>query len=115
MEIHLSDKLHRSDYERFVPEIDRRVQQHGKIRLLVVMEDFHGWDVGALWEDLKFDLRHFNDIERLALVGDRKWEKGMSAFCKPFTTAEIRYFDRGEIEAARRWVESGLTEPSGSG
>jgi hypothetical protein len=30
---------------------------------------------------------------RLALVGDRKWEANMATFCKPFTSARIRYLD----------------------
>ena len=68
------------------------------------MFDFHGWNAGALWDDLKFDLKHFSDIERLAIVGDKAWEKGMSVFCRPFTTATIRYFDRSAIEDARQWV-----------
>lgn len=73
------------------------------------MKDFHGWEAGALWEDIKFDVKHFRDIERLAMVGERKWEKGMSLFCKPFTTAEIRYFERGEAAQAREWLEGGVT------
>jgi pimeloyl-ACP methyl ester carboxylesterase len=27
------------------------------------------------------------------MVGDKQWEKGMSVFCRPFTTATIHYFD----------------------
>ena len=38
-------------------------------------------------------------------TGDKKWEKGMSVFCKPFTTAKIRYFDRAAIAEARAWLE----------
>ncbi|MCG8511193.1 MAG: STAS/SEC14 domain-containing protein, partial [Rhodospirillales bacterium] len=63
-----------------------------------------GWTMSALWDDLKFDLKHFNDIERLAMVGDRKWEQGMAAFCKPFTTATVRYFDVKDMDDARQWV-----------
>ena len=100
-----SGKLTKADYEHFVPEVERLIAEHGKIRVLFEMRDFHGWDVGALWEDIKFDLKHFSDIERLALVGERKWEKGMAVFCKPFTTAKIRYFDRTETEEARQWTE----------
>lgn len=70
--------------------MERLVKQHGKIRMLVEMHDFHGWTAGALWEDVKFDAKHFHDIERLALVGETKWEKGMAVFCKPFTTAASR-------------------------
>ena len=64
------------------------------------MHDFHGWTLGAVWEDVKFDLRHFSHIERLALVGDTKWEAGMAMFCKPFTTAKVRYFDESKAEEA---------------
>ena len=69
------------------------------------MRDFHGWTAGALWEDIKFDVRHFRDIERLALVGEKKWEKGMAVFCKPFTTAKVRYFERAKADEARAWLQ----------
>jgi hypothetical protein len=104
IEVELSGKLSKQTYEEFVPLTEARIKQFGKVRLLVIMHDFHGWEAGALWEDIKFDAAHFNDIERLALVGDRKWEQGMAAFCKPFTTAEIKYFELDEIEQARRWI-----------
>ena len=57
-----------------------------------------------LWEDIKFDLKHFADIERLAIVGEKRWEQGMAAFCRPFTSAKIRYFDHSRIEEAREWI-----------
>jgi hypothetical protein len=105
LEVQVSDKLTHENYQHFTPEFARLAQQHGKIRLLFEMADFHGWEGGALWDDLKFDLKHFADIERLAMVGERKWEKGMSVFCKPFTTAKIRYFDRAALAEARAWLE----------
>lgn len=86
----LSDKLKKEDYQHFMPMVERLIQQQGKLRVLVQMRDFRGWTLGALWEDIKFDLKHFGDIERVAFVGDRKWEAGMAAFCKPFTRADIR-------------------------
>ena len=41
---------------------------------------------------------------RLAIVGESKWQKGMASFCKPFTTAKIKFFDHAHIDAARQWV-----------
>jgi hypothetical protein len=105
LEVQVSGKLVHEDYRRFVPEFERLVKEHGKLRVLFEMAEFHGWEGGALWDDIKFDLKHFADIERLAMVGDQKWEKGMSVFCKPFTTAKIRYFDRPAIAEARAWLE----------
>jgi hypothetical protein len=104
--VHVSGKLAKVDYEDFVPEFERLVQQHGKLRVLFDMTDFHGWEAGALWEDIKFDIKHFADIERLAMVGEEKWQKGMATFCRPFTKATIRYFDQGDAAKARRWLDA---------
>ncbi len=102
--VSLTGKLTKEAYESFVPMTEELIRQHGKIRLLVSLHDFHGWDAGALWEDMKFDVKHFNDIERLAIVGETKWEKGMSIFCRPFTLAKIKYFDKADIDSARAWI-----------
>jgi hypothetical protein len=104
----IKDKLSKDDYKIFAPRVETLIEQHDKIRLMVEMSDFHGWDAGALWEDIKFDAKHFSDIERIAFVGDKKWEKGMSVFCKPFTTAKIKYFDRSEKEQASDWIQEGI-------
>lgn len=101
-------KLTKEDYEAFVPKMEQLIQKFGEVRILFEMKDFHGWNAGALWQDMKFDIKHFNDIERLALVGDRKWEKGMSVFCKPFTTAKVKYFDVTEADKAKDWVKEGI-------
>jgi hypothetical protein len=68
------------------------------------MRDFQGWDAGAMWEEAKFDTKHFKEIERIAAVGDKRWEKWVTQFCVPFTKASIRYFDRADEVAARKWL-----------
>lgn len=102
----MSGKLHDADYQHFVPEIDQVVAAHGKARLLAQFHDFQGWDVHALWDDIKFSTTHCAKIERIALVGEKKWEEWMAKVCKPFTMAEIKYFDVAEIDAAWKWLES---------
>ena len=106
LEVRVTGKLTKEAYQKFVPAVDVQIKQYGKLRILFIMQDFHGWTPGAMWEDLKFDLKHWKDIERLAIVGDKKWEKGMAAFCKPFTKAQIRYFDVAQLAEAREWLES---------
>ena len=102
--VQVTGKLVKTDYEQFVPEFESLVQQHGKLRVLFDMTGFHGWEAGALWEDTKFAIKHFADIERLAMVGEKKWQHGMATFCKPFTKAAIRYFDHTDGAAARKWL-----------
>ena len=105
LSIHCTGTVAKVDYQHFVPEFERLVQLNGKLRVYFNMTGFHGWEAGALWEDIKFDVKHFADIERLALVGDKKWEQGMATFCKPFTKAKVRYFDHADASEARKWLE----------
>jgi len=102
--VHVSGKLVKADYENFVPEFERLIRQHGKLHVLFDMTGFHGFDGGAMWEDIKFDIKHFGDIERLAMVGDKKWQHGMAMFFAPFTKAKTRYFDQADSAEARQWL-----------
>ncbi|MFH0907823.1 MAG: STAS/SEC14 domain-containing protein [bacterium] len=101
--VHVSGILVKADYERFVPEFERLIGQHGTLRVLFDMAGFHGWEASAAWEDLKFGIKHFADIERFAMVGEKQWQHGMAIFCKPFTKAAVRYFDHSEAAEARKW------------
>lgn len=102
--VHVSGKLVKDDYADFVPVFEKLVQQHGKMRILFDMTDFHGWEASAAWEDTKFGIKHFADIERIAMVGEKQWQHGMAMFCKPFTKAQVRYFDRVKAAEARKWL-----------
>jgi hypothetical protein len=108
--VHARGILTKEDYEHFVPQVERLIKEHGKIRVLFNMEDFHGWTCGALWEDTDFDVKHFRDIEALAMVGYRRWEEWMVRFCGPFTTAEVRYYDKGNADEARAWIGMDLAK-----
>jgi hypothetical protein len=101
----MSGKLHDEDYKKFVPIVDEAIAKQGKVRILAQFHDFHGWDAKALWDDTKFSTTHCTKIERIALVGEKTWEKWMAIVCKPFTMAKIRYFDVVDIAAAQKWLE----------
>ena len=94
----MSGKLHDADYKTFVPQLDAAIAKEGKVRILAQFHDFHGWDAKALWDDIKFSTTHCTKIERIALVGEKTWEKWMATVCKPFTMAKVRYFDTHELE-----------------
>lgn len=104
LEVLVTGKLTAADYEHFTPEVERLIQQYGKINILFEMSEFHGWEAGAAWEDTKFGFRHFSDIGRLAVVGEKKWQEWMVTVCRPFTKAEIRYFDHAAAAEARTWA-----------
>ena len=103
----LSGKLHDADYQQFVPLVDAEVAKEGKVNVLAQFHDFHGRGAKALWDDVKFSTTHCTRINRIALVGEKSWEKWTAKVCKPFTMAKIKYFDASEIDAARAWLAEG--------
>ncbi|MBL8727799.1 MAG: STAS/SEC14 domain-containing protein [Planctomycetes bacterium] len=112
--IRITGKLTAADYEHFVPAVDRHIAARERVHFLVELHDFHGWTAGALWHDLKFGIQHFHRIDRIAIVGEKPWQKGLAMFCRPFTMARIRYFSADQGAAARAWLGEGLGRaPSG--
>jgi hypothetical protein len=107
LEVDLHGKLSYADYERFVPETERLILKHGKIRVLVTMHHFDGWDANAVWEDIKWNARHFSQIERLAVVGKKTWHRLMTGFARPFTPTQVRYFAPEQLSEARAWIAEG--------
>lgn len=116
--VRVSGTITGDDYERFRPVIDERVRRYGKVRLLVHMHDFDGWgDPGsspgqaldALWEDLKLDAAHYTDVERLAMVGEERWQDWMTRLTDLLAPGDVRYFDEAALDAAWAWVREGAT------
>ncbi len=104
IEVTIDGKLTAADYDTFVPLTQSRIDKYEKISMIIVLGEFRGWEMGALWEDLKFDYQHFSDIDRLAVVGEGAWDKILSSLAEPFTAAEIKYFDHSQLQAARQWA-----------
>jgi len=103
--VNVTGKLVVADYDHFVPEFERLVREHGKLHVLFDLTGFNGWTAGALWADTKFAMHHFSDMDRLAVVGEKKWQEGMATFCMPFTNAKVRYFDHTAVFDARKWLD----------
>lgn len=106
--IKVSGKLSHADYEGFVPKIEEIIKKHGSVRVLFEMVDFGGMEAGAVWDEMKFDAKHASQIERCAVVGDRKWQEWMVSLSKPFFfRSELRFFPIEESEKAWSWIRQG--------
>jgi hypothetical protein len=77
----------------------------GRWRMLVLIENFAGWERGGEWGDLSFQAAHDTSIERMAIVGDRKWEDLALIFtAKGLRPFPIEYFEPAQLAAARAWL-----------
>ncbi len=107
--IHASDQLTFELFDHFLPEAQRLIQRFGNISVLFDMRSIHVREINTLWEDIKYGMIHFRGFERLAIIGDKQREGFLSMFCRPFTTAEIQFFDQNDAGAARKWIDETVT------
>ncbi|HEU5134816.1 MAG TPA: STAS/SEC14 domain-containing protein [Steroidobacteraceae bacterium] len=76
----------------------------GKWRILVLTENFEGWERGGTWNDFSFT-DHDASVERMAIVGERRWEELTLLFTAQGLRAfPIEYFEPGQIAEARQWL-----------
>jgi hypothetical protein len=103
--VRVSGDLRASDYHPFVEEAEALIEKWGRLRLLVELHDIRAFSLGAMWEDLKFDLQHFGDLERLAVVGEEHWQIWMTEMAKLFVAGEVRFFSSSHMAEARKWLQ----------
>ena len=94
-----------ADYKALIPRLEAAIDRHGSIRLLVDMGEFKGIELQAVWDDFAFGIKHWNDLERMALVGDKRWQELSAKSFNRLTKGDIRYFDLADANAARAWIE----------
>jgi hypothetical protein len=99
-------KLRDENYKLLLPLLKPKLAQHQKLRWYFEMDDFEGWGLHAFWKDVKFDIRHANRFERVAMIGDKKWEEWMTKSMFPFTSAEVQCFSPDQKEEALRGIKS---------
>lgn len=104
VDVRASGTLTSEDYDRLVPELERLAAEHGPLRIYIELRDFSGWTPAALWKDIRFDARHQDDMERIAVVGEKRLEDWATKLSKPFLKADMRFFPREEAQEARRWL-----------
>jgi len=103
VELDVSGKLTRRDYDALLPRIEQAIDEHdGKLRMLIELHDFHGWTPTAFVDDLRFDVRHHDDFDRIAIVGEKTVEKVGTKLSAPFFDGDVRFFD--DPTEARSWL-----------
>jgi SpoIIAA-like len=101
----VSGRVH---YREFWPVWQKSVEaigRLGKIRVLIVLDNFQGWEPSEGWEDTSFQEKYDPFIERIAIVGDSQWKDLVLAFAgKPFRKLPIQYFLPTQLAEARAWL-----------
>ncbi len=99
-------RLTHEDYRRFLPTLEKILEEEGRISLLLELENFRGWELEAARDDYEFAREHLEQFRRIAIVGDRRWERWLVALARPFTGVEVRFFTPDQLSEAWDWVRA---------
>ena len=103
--LRISGILKRSEFAAEQSALARQIDSGSKPRLLVILENFEGWERGADWNDLDFLISHGGKIYKIAVVAEPRWETLALAFAGAgVRRAPVKFFPPSELEQARSWL-----------
>ncbi len=104
--LRLAGEIGASDYEEMPPEFDRIVSNYAGVRIMLDWENLVGWteqgESNAFFARISY--RKF-DIERIAIVGDKKWRRE-AGMVEEIMGCDVRMFESVDKEAAWRWLKN---------
>jgi hypothetical protein len=103
--LRVGDKLKKSELSAVEAQFVEKIAGAGTVKLLVVLEDFTGWERDEAWGETDFFFSHRDDFEKIAVVGKLRWEAEVLAFTGAgLRKGPVRFFhETGESEA-RAWL-----------
>lgn len=105
--IRISGKLRQSELAAAQKNAADMLQKRGGSRLLVLAEKFEGWEKGGDWGDLSGQAQLDAQIDRMAIVGEKRWEDVALLFSgKGVRHIEIEYFSPADLPRARSWLST---------
>jgi hypothetical protein len=103
--LRISGTLKQSEFGAEQSALAHKIETGSKPRLLVVLENFEGWERGADWNDLDFLLSYSHKITKIAIVAEPRWETLALAFAGAgVRVAPVKFFPPNELEKARSWL-----------
>jgi hypothetical protein len=106
----ISGEVTADDYKRtLIPALEEALSGGEKVSMLAVLgPDFKEFDAGALWQDVKTDIRlgfgHLKQWERAAVVTDLGWVQKASRAFGWLAPGELRVFPLAELDQAKDWI-----------
>lgn len=101
----VSGALKKQELATAQAELVKSLTPAGKAKSFIILENFAGWQRGEDWGDVSFYFEHSDQVEKIAIVGDPKWEGEALMFVGAgLRRAPVKYFPTGHEQEARLWI-----------
>jgi hypothetical protein len=103
--LRISGILKRSEFGAEEKALASHIDSGSNPCLLVILENFEGWEGGADWNDLDFYISHGRKISKIAIIAERRWEPLALAFAGAgVRRMPVKCFPPNELGQARGWL-----------
>jgi len=97
--------LKKSEYDTVLRAETKKWDRQTRVKLLVLAEDFQGWEQNEEWGDISIFLTYGDQVDKIAIVGDPKWETDLVMFAAGgLRRAPVQFFPSKELASAREWL-----------
>ncbi|HEY0897718.1 MAG TPA: STAS/SEC14 domain-containing protein [Sphingobacteriaceae bacterium] len=104
--VRVSGKLTERDFDHYRVLVREKMERYGGVRLYFEMLSFTGWKPGSFLENALFDLVHSRKFRKVAMVGEKDWQRWAAGFADLVKAGKVRYFPVSEREFAMAWILS---------
>jgi hypothetical protein len=103
--LRVDGELKKSELDAAQSQFVEKIAGGGTVKLLVLLENFTGWERGEQWGDTDFFFSHRDDFEKIAVVGDSRWEAQVLAFTGAgLRKGPVKLFPETAESEARAWL-----------
>jgi hypothetical protein len=97
--------LTHADYEIITPLIDSALEsvKQPSVDVLIDGTELEGWELRAAWDDFKIGLKHNNQVNKVAIYGNKNWQQMSAKIGNWFISGEIKYFS--DLVDASEWLK----------
>lgn len=98
-------KLTHEDYEKINPLIDSALEgvKDPRIKAFIDGSELEGWELRAAWDDFRLGLKHGGEFDKIAILGNKKWQEYSAKIASWFISGEIKYFE--DASDAYQWLQ----------
>lgn len=104
--VEITGTLHDDELSKAQENVAAILGRRGGGSILLLTENFEGWDKEGEWDSLAFQQQADALIRKIAIVGEKRWEEMAMLFVgdgyRPFP---VRYFPSGSVREGQAWLE----------
>jgi len=103
--VRITGLLRKSEMDAALAAEARKWGPATRLKVLVMVEAFEGFERGADWGDISFLVKHDQQIEKIAIGADPKWEVETLTFAGAgFRQGQVKFFPLNQLAQARAWL-----------